>query len=74
MRYEGPALMYKVGGQILSKANISRLSMSERLQLSPMPVSNISLTVLNLFSTPQSVIDALPSISRHLFGVEIKVT
>jgi len=74
VHYDDPKQMCKVGGVTISRANISRLSISERLQLSPTPLPNISLATLKLFDTPQTIIDDLPAIGRRLFGVNITIT
>ena len=74
VRYDQPTLPCKVGNLILPMANISRLSLSERLKISPTPLPNITLQALNLFNTPQTVIDHLPAVARRLFGVNITIT
>ena len=72
--YQEPTQECVINGKKFSIAEVSRLSVAERLKLSPTPVPEIPVQVLKLFGVPQSVIDRLPEISLRLFGVSIKIS
>ena len=74
VHHDEPSQMCQVAGESLSMANISSMSLLERLRLNPTPLPKISEAALRLFSVPQTIIDNLSAVARRLFGIKLTIT
>ena len=73
VHHDEPTQMCEVANMSLPMANISSLSMSERLRLNPRPLPEIPQAALKLFTLPKRILDHLSAIARRLFGIQIKI-
>lgn len=71
--YQEPKQDCKINGKIISITKVARMSVKERLQLSPSPLPPIPQQALTNFKVPQSTVKQLPEIALRLFGVPTKV-
>ena len=74
VHHDEPSQLCQVAGESLSMANISSMSLLERLRLNPRPLPNIPAAALRLFPIPQTIIDNLSAIARRLFGIDVTIT
>ena len=71
--YQEPKQDCKINGKIISITKVVRMSVKERLQLSPSPLPPIPQQALINFKVPQSIVKQLPQIALRLFGVPIRI-
>ena len=72
--YQEPKQNCKINGRSISVTKVARMSLAERLRLSPNPLPEIPEQALKNFGVPQSVVARLPQIALRLFGVKIKIS